>query len=74
MYTKEQLDTFVAGLRPSLMMQGRDIKVAEATDEKIVVSLSGFCGGCGCSSEYVDGLQEMMTEQFAGTAVEVVKE
>ena len=71
MTVQERVRQLIASLRPALLMQGRDIALAEATDDRIAVSLSGFCGDCGCSSEYVDGLREMLTETFPGTDIDV---
>jgi len=67
----ERLEQLIASLRPALMMQGRDIALAEASETKIAISLTGFCGGCGCSSEYVDGLREMLQQEFPTTQIEV---
>ncbi|MFA5936037.1 MAG: NifU family protein [Patescibacteria group bacterium] len=65
MNSREQVDTIVAHLKPMLATHGKDVSVIEATDEKIRLGLTGFCGGgCGCSSDYVEGLKEMMAEQF----------
>jgi len=64
-----QLETVLQGLRPMLRAQGRDASVARADAEGIVVHLSGFCGGCDCSRDYVDGLREMLTEQFPDVAL-----
>lgn len=68
----EKLQLLISQLRPALVMQGRDIAIAEATEQKIAVSLSGFCGGCGCSSEYVDGLREMLTQEFPSVTIDVM--
>lgn len=47
-----------------LRAQGRDVMIVEAGDERITLTLSGFCGGCDCSKDYLDGLKEMLQEQF----------
>ncbi len=71
MTMNERLEQLINGLRPPLLMQGRDIALAEATEERIGVTLSGFCTGCGCSSEYVDGLREMLMQQFPDHVISV---
>lgn len=67
-----KLIELVSSLRPSLIMQGRDIAILEETENRIQVQLSGFCGGCGCSAEYVDGLKEMLTQEFPAREIDVV--
>lgn len=64
MSISQHIDHLVAGIKPMLNAQGRDISVLEATEERIKLSLSGFCGGCDCSKDYVDGLKEMLSEQL----------
>jgi Fe-S cluster biogenesis protein NfuA len=64
MEVAQQLEQLVSGIRPMLVAQGRDVAVLEATDGRIRISLSGFCGGCDCSKDYLEGLREMLTEQF----------
>jgi len=67
----EKVESIVAGIKPMLVMQGKDVHIIEATDAKIKLTLSGFCGGCGCSSDYVEGLREMLTEEFPKTEIEL---
>jgi Fe-S cluster biogenesis protein NfuA len=65
MTTQEQIEQIIVHLKPMLATHGKDVSLIEATDEKVRLGLTGFCGGgCGCSSDYVDGLQEMMKEEF----------
>lgn len=70
MPTTDKLDQIIAGLKPMLTTHGKDINVLEATDERIKLALTGFCGDCGCSSDYTDGLKEMLTEHFPGTDIQ----
>jgi Fe-S cluster biogenesis protein NfuA len=63
-----QLETMLQGIRPMLRAQGRDASIAQADEKGIVVALSGFCGGCDCSRDYVEGLREMVREQFPDVA------
>lgn len=60
----DQVQSVVSGIQPMLRAQGRDISILEAGNERIALTLSGFCGGCDCSKDYLDGLKEMLTEQF----------
>lgn len=67
---KTQVDQIVDSLKPMLATHGKNVRVLEVGPEKIRLSLSGFCGGCGCSSDYVDGLKEMLAEHFPDTPIE----
>jgi Fe-S cluster biogenesis protein NfuA len=67
----EQLESIVGGIKPMLAMQGKDVHIVEATEAKIKLVLSGFCGGCGCSADYVEGLREMLSESFPKTEIEL---
>ena len=53
-----------------LATHGRDITLLESTDKKVKFGLTGFCGGCGCATDYVEGLKEMLAEQFPETEFE----
>ncbi len=64
MTVTEQIEQMLRGLKPLLAAQEKDIKIVEATEERVVLSLIGFCGGCGCSDNYAEGLKEMIMEQF----------
>lgn len=71
MNPQERVDMIVAHLKPMLATHGKDIKVIDATDDSIRFGLTGFCGGgCGCSSDYVDGLKEMMEESFPNLKIQ----
>jgi Fe-S cluster biogenesis protein NfuA len=68
---KLHLEQFLVGIRPLLGAQGKDIAVVEASTEKIRLAFQGFCGGCGCSSEYVDGIKEMIADHYPEAQVEI---
>jgi Fe-S cluster biogenesis protein NfuA len=71
---QEKIEALLNTIIPFLRVQGRDAKLVEATPERISIQLSGFCGDCGCSSEYVDGLKQMIVEQFPEVKdVEILK-
>lgn len=67
----DRIEQILAPLKPVLTMQGREVVVAEATAEKITLALKGFCGGCGCSEEYVEGLREMVGSEFPAAHIDV---
>jgi Fe-S cluster biogenesis protein NfuA len=67
----DRIEQILAQLKPVLVMQGRDVIVAEATEQQITLALKGFCGGCGCSEEYVEGLREMVASAFPTTRIDV---
>ncbi len=64
------LDIILSQLKPMLATHGRDISVLASTEKSVKLGLTGFCGGCGCSTDYVEGLKEMLTEQFPETQFE----
>lgn len=68
--TQAHIDTILSQLKPMLATHGRDITVLESSDKKVKLGLTGFCGGCGCSTDYVEGLKEMLGEQFPDTEFE----
>ena len=56
------LEAKLASLKPVLDSAERSIEIVSTDGQKIVFKLSGFCGGCGCSSSYKDGLQDLVAE------------
>ncbi len=62
MTVTEQIEQMLRGIKPLLAAQDKDIKIIEASDERVVLSLVGFCGGCGCSASYAEGLKEMIEQ------------
>lgn len=70
----EDLESQLASLKPVLDSAKRAIEVVERDGSKIVFKLTGFCGGCACSSSYKDGLQDLVAEHCPEyTAVEFVE-
>ncbi len=70
MSSSPQLDAIIASLKTMLVTHGKDVNIVEANEQAIKLQLSGFCGECGCSSDYVDGLREMLTEHFPTHKIE----
>lgn len=64
MTNTQKIEHMIAGIKPLLAAQDKDIKIVEATDDRVVLSLVGFCGGCGCSANYAEGLKEMIEQQL----------
>ena len=67
----EQVEEVLNGIRPMLKMQGKDASIVSADESKIKIALTGFCGTCGCSDDYVESLGEMLQEKFPHTQVEI---
>lgn len=67
---EEQIQAILASLKPMLATHGKDIRVVEANGRKVKLSLTGFCGDCGCSQDYVDGLKDMLAEKFSDVEIE----
>lgn len=62
-------------LKPVLDSAERSIGVASSEAPKIVFKLAGFCGGCGCSSSYKEGLMDLVAEHCPEyTVVEFIEE
>lgn len=62
MTVTEHIEQMLRGIKPLLAAQEKDIKIIEATEERVVLSLVGFCDGCGCSENYAEGLKEMIEQ------------
>ncbi|GEM_PF-1295063 len=71
---KEKVEALLSGLKPVFAMQGKVVEFVSATDQKITLKLSGFCGsGCGCSDTWTEGLKEMLNAEFPKAEIEFVK-
>ncbi|MEO5927866.1 MAG: NifU family protein [Patescibacteria group bacterium] len=68
---QERVEEIIGGLRPVLSMQGKDISVVSADEAKIKLKMMGFCGGCGCSDDYMEGINEMLQKEFPHVEVEI---
>lgn len=71
----EQLQDELAALKPVLDSAERSIEIMSAEAPKIVFKIKGFCGGCGCSSSYKDGLHDLVADYCPEfTVIEFVEE
>jgi Fe-S cluster biogenesis protein NfuA len=68
---REQLETLLGGLKPMLAMQEKDVQILEVTDKKISLILSGCCSDCECSTDYVEGLREMLSQSFPNVEIDI---
>jgi Fe-S cluster biogenesis protein NfuA len=57
---KKYIEDSLAPLSPVLKEAGKSIEVSLCEPPKVVFQLTGFCGGCECSSSYKDGLRELV--------------
>ncbi|OGL95602.1 hypothetical protein A2348_01780 [Candidatus Uhrbacteria bacterium RIFOXYB12_FULL_58_10] len=65
----------LASLKPVLDSANRSVGVASSDAPKIVFRLEGFCGGCGCSASYKEGLADLVAEHCSEyTVVEFIEE
>jgi len=58
----QQLLDQLASLKPVLESGHKSIEVVSNDAPKIVFRLTGFCGGCGCTESYMDGLRDLVAE------------
>jgi Fe-S cluster biogenesis protein NfuA len=68
---QERIEKILEGITPMLKMQGKDIKLVSADDARIKLAMTGFCSGCGCSDDYLEGLNEMISQEFPHAKVEI---
>lgn len=61
---KSLLETALFDIEPMLRAAGRSIAVKEASDDRCVIELKGFCGDCACSSSYMEGIEELVREKI----------
>jgi hypothetical protein len=59
---KKYIEESLAPLKPVLSASGRSIEVDECEPPKVTFKVAGFCGHCDCSSEYKDGLRELVLQ------------
>lgn len=68
---QERVEKILEGITPMLKVQGKDITIVSADDAKIKLAMTGFCNGCGCSDDYLEGLNEMLQKEFPHATVEI---
>lgn len=62
MDVKQYIEDSLAPLKPVLKVAGRAIEVSVCEPPKVTFAVSGFCEGCGCSSDYKEGLRELVLQ------------
>lgn len=68
---QERVEKILGDITPMLKVQGKDIRIVSADEAKIKLAMTGFCGGCGCSDDYLEGLNEMLQTEFPHAQVEI---
>ena len=63
MNANEALKDTLEGLKPMLDAADREINIMSATDTSCIIELKGFCEGCDCTQNYVEGIQEILAEK-----------
>ncbi|MBI4598968.1 NifU family protein [Candidatus Uhrbacteria bacterium] len=63
MTSKELIEETLAPLRPILAEAGKALEIVSCEPPRVVVKLSGFCGGCECSGSYREGLMDLVFEK-----------
>lgn len=58
------IESALTDVEPMLRAAGRSIAVKEASNERCVIELKGFCGDCACSSSYMEGIEELVREKI----------
>jgi Fe-S cluster biogenesis protein NfuA len=70
--SKEQVQTHLDQIRPSLQRDGGDIELVDVKEDKIYVRLMGHCRGCAYSQMTLkNGVEEFLKKQL-GTQLEVI--
>ncbi|OGL62215.1 hypothetical protein A3C09_02380 [Candidatus Uhrbacteria bacterium RIFCSPHIGHO2_02_FULL_47_44] len=59
---KELLEKRLEHLKPILASAGRSIEVLSVEVPSATFRLSGFCGGCACSTSYREGIMDLVKE------------
>ncbi len=62
MEIRERLETRLAHLKPILEEGGKSIEILSIEGNKVTFAVKGFCSGCGCTSSYKEGLQDLVQE------------
>ena len=64
MELKSLIESALTDIEPMLRAAGRAVSVKEATDDRCVIELKGFCGDCACSGSYMEGIEELVREKM----------
>lgn len=63
MEIKSLIESALVDIEPMLRAAGRSVSVKEASADRCVIELKGFCGDCACSGSYMEGIQELVQEK-----------
>lgn len=61
---KSLVESALTDIEPMLRAAGRSVSVKEASDDRCVIELKGFCGDCACSGSYMEGIEEIVREKM----------
>jgi Fe-S cluster biogenesis protein NfuA len=61
---KSLIESALADVEPMLKAAGRSVTVTEASNDRCVVELKGFCGDCACSGSYMEGIEDLVREKI----------
>jgi Fe-S cluster biogenesis protein NfuA len=61
---KSLIESALADVEPMLKAAGRSVTVTEASNDRCVVELKGFCGDCACSTSYMEGIEDIVREKL----------
>lgn len=65
MPTKEEVQTYLNKIRPSLQADGGDVELVEIKDEKVYLRLQGHCRGCPMSQMTLkNGIQQFLNKEL----------
>ncbi len=64
MDVKTVIESALTDVEPMLRAAGRSVNVTEASDDRCVIELKGFCGDCACSASYMEGIEEVVREKL----------
>lgn len=61
---KSVVESALTDIGPMLRAAGRSVSVKEASDDRCVIELKGFCGDCACSGSYMEGIEAILREKM----------
>ncbi len=65
MASKEEVQTYLNKIRPSLQADGGDVELVEIKDEKVYLRLQGHCRGCPMSQMTLkNGIQQFLNKEL----------
>lgn len=70
---KSLIESSLTDIEPMLRAAGRSVSVKEASDDRCVIELKGFCGDCACSGSYMEGIEEIVREKAPKAKIEFLQ-